>query len=418
MNKRIKNVISLSLLILVTLKSTVFAINPSRELFESAKSIGELLLTYREMSSNNSLSDDELLDLARQDWYEIALQETENGQSFDRLPAEVVIVDGVEYRLYGYTHGVPMPFHTMSKEYRYFVQEAYRIENDRISIANSNELGEALYRSTFITAEEGLLEHAINDEYIIDIKDHPRKSIEKDLIVDPDPIEKIEKDLIVGLLSGIFIIPSLFVYYSSSFTDTTDDMGILQDFRESLFNRTNDSMEIEIQQGLKKRLPSHLEMEFLLLKTQESKLDETSRSERTTRSLYMAGFLKGFAEKGKYKEVPFFMGSGHLSEVKGFLIDTNGYAQQTGAYNRGKEKGSLIAENLIEAQKSQNTDELLDTINMWNPKKAPSTLLEAVTFSETRIENQSPMFYLGLLSVLTAQAYLIYYGCTKILDEY
>lgn len=70
----------------------------------------------------------------------------------------------------------------------------------------------------------------------------------------------------------------------------------------------------------------------------------------------MVRFLKSFAETGKFKEIPFFMGRGHLSEVKGFLIDTNGHAQQTLSYNIGKEKGSLLAEILLTAQKNENTN--------------------------------------------------------------
>lgn len=56
------------------------------------------------------------------------------------------------------------------------------------------------------------------------------------------------------------------------------------------------------------------------------------------------------------------MGRAHVFEVKGFLIDTNGYAQQTMAYKCGKDRGSLIAENLLEAQKGRNAEELLAAI--------------------------------------------------------
>ncbi len=409
MNKSIKDIIAFSLLLLIALKSTIFSINPSRDLFESIKSIEELLVIYKEKSGDNSLSDEELLELARQDWYEIALQETENGQSFDSLPAEVVVVDGVEYRLYGYAHGIGiLLFLRMPKEYREFVQEAYRIESDKTFVVDSSELEETRYCSSFIIAEENLNSGiSDSDQYIVDMKDHYVINGYKELT-------KEDRGLFLGFIRGIFIIPGVLEYYSLSLSDAIDAVGILQNFRESRFNRTKDSMNIEIEQGLEKRLPSHLEMELLLSTTEESKLNEVSgqvSTHRTTRSLYMAGFLKGFVEKGKFKEVPLFMGSGHLSEVKGFLIDTNGYAQQTVAYNHGKEQGSLIAANLLEAQKGRNAEELVDAIVRWNPKKPASTLLEAVTFSEVRlpIEQQSREFYLGISLGIMVQVVLAYY---------
>lgn len=115
-----------------------------------------------------------------------------------------------------------------------------------------------------------------------------------------------------GLISFL-TFPVFIEYYSSSLPDAMDSMGVLQDYRESLFSRTKDSMNIEIQQGLEKRLPSHLEMELLLSTIEESKLDSVGGvaemlAMRTTRSLYMAGFLKGLLKRENLKKFLYLWG--------------------------------------------------------------------------------------------------------------
>lgn len=88
--------------------------------------------------------------------------------------------------------------------------------------------------------------------------------------------------------------------------------------------------------------------------------------------------LSRFAEMGNYTELPFFMGRAHLFHVKAFLIDTNGYAKSTSAYKRGQERGSQLAENLADAQRSENAEELLNAISTWDPQSEESLAWDLV----------------------------------------
>lgn len=191
-------------------------------------------------------------------------------------------------------------------------------------------------------------------------------------------------------------------------TDIFDALGI-EEYRSLKigFDIQEDSMNVEIQEGLKKKLPSHLEIKNILSRTKNEPSNMC-----TTRSLYMAGFLKGFAESGDCKEIPFFMGRAHLPEVKAFLTDTNGYAENTEAFKTGNEMGSLLAKNLLISQK-EGTEAIVNTITAWNPKSSLAILKEVFSFSDAEPSSillQRP-FLLGFVLGLTAQTYFIYNLC-------
>lgn len=368
--KIIKDILSITMLSLMALKSTVFAITPSKDIIENSKNLKELISIYRNNPNYSSLSDDDLITMAREDWYEFSKIEAEKAICFDGLPAEEVTIDGITYLLYGFAHGsatYPMP-----KEYETFVRKTYHIENNRM--AQPIEINDILSRSGFILAEQ-YIPRILNDEdgYFVDIKDH---LCEKNDL--PTETKETEYGFIVKLIAGYMY--SFIMTYSTLdnyLTETTYAVSpragkLRTELLEEAYNIETHSMNIEIEEGLKKKLPSHLQTEVILSKTKhKDKLDQEKLEMATIRSLYMAGFLKGFAEKGNYKKVPFFMGRAHLPEVKGFLIDSNNYAKKTQAYQMGQENGSLLAEKILIAQKN-GTENVLDVIAAWNPPKASS----------------------------------------------
>ena len=164
----------------------------------------------------------------------------------------------------------------------------------------------------------------------------------------------------------------------------------------SLLRATHDSIDIESLQASRNLLPSHLEAE-LILKKNESEMDKSTR-----RSLYMAGFLKGFAEAGQFKKIPFFMGFAHMSQVKGFLMDSTSKAKNTKAFQRGIELGSELAQRILNARENQeDPTRILDNNNypMWGREN----FLRAVNASlfSTR---------LGQLSSLVMVVVFLYFG--------
>lgn len=376
-------VVSIVIAVGMIFHSVSFALVPTRELFVESKDVEALLSVYREAYSDSDYNDDELLEIARSDWLEIARKEAQNVKTEKSLPAQVVEVDGVKYRLYGYAHGVSKPFMDFRGKYRDFVLSAY--QEERNGIENEYcEIDSGCFPSKFILGEENIgYQFDKEDRAFIDVKDHSfdRNTEPGEMPPLTDPVFYTGMSLyavwafITGSLIPAQLAGSIFSAISSGKVSFSDYISLIMnpeenceyDWSELLIvsdgrSKTGDSMDVETKQAIwDGKLPSHLEME-LLLKSVEDEDELVNEHNCTTRSLYMAGFLTGFAEMGGFGEVVFFMGSGHLPEVKGVLTDANGYAQSTTFYQNGHERGAQLAANIIEAQQNGNIEDVYDLI--------------------------------------------------------
>ncbi|MFK7873456.1 MAG: hypothetical protein AB8C84_09890 [Oligoflexales bacterium] len=306
---------------------------------------------------------DKAYDAACEDWHQVCLSSLKRPNK--SLPYVEVESDGVEYRLFGYTHGMAQ---LQAGAYENFIKKAFQSE---VKLLNKKIKGQ--YGLDAIFTEENLTRDLLSSRIkldhgvILEVADHiiqqeallkkaafkalrPSKKNERvrprvssvtshiamnGLVYSGTPdqsptyseyeeVEKLEK-------KEVWSIPTKF---SGDFDDTA-----LQATNEA---QLLESQLLDVQLGLSYELPSHLQMEYELRhwKQQQQKVahfgEFVSTDIHFERSLFMAGVLKGYASYHQHKKISFFMGGWHLKHVYQIMLDDE-EVQKSWPYLLGKD---------------------------------------------------------------------------------
>lgn len=391
-----------------------FAVGLARSI-QNVKNIDELLSLYRESLEDPSLSENQIVKMAKEDWSSFAQVQKEvieKGESLKTLPFDRVLHNETEYRLYGYTHGKFFIGLTMPKSYREFIIGAYELEKllTPYVFFEQNLRPDVVYPD-FSDAVD-MQDHVVNELYY---DNHVSNEDQEDEEVDFSQISFLQEALIGFILPWVCFpefcfLEALHVGVSYPISDTLDYIPIFSKFRESIFNWKSDSFSSDLSNGFDNKLPSHLELELPfrsnVTKTLEDLREDTSRC--ALRSLYMSGFLKAFSESSKFKELPVFMGRGHLPELKGFLSNEVllDMVKSDEAYKAGQIYGHALGSEIRKAEDRGDQEKVKELVR---ESGYTSTVYDVFIDGVTRLASFSPGYYFGYFLNRALVSYFVYY---------